>query len=522
VESWIGEQLRLYLLSRQVPEKKRDCYQKLWEYLTGDDRQVCGISGLRRTGKTVMMEQAMLELGDFDHSLYITCDFGDSFNELKSVIKKYEPKYLFIDEITAVPDFIDRAAPLSDVYSGGGTKVVITGTDSLSFYFASKDSLFCRSFYIHTTYIPYKEHARLLGTSLDDYLEYGGTLFKEGSFLDGRAALIYIDSSIVDNITHSIKNWNGRNYDHLKKYNLESIANAIRIFVEKHNADFIKKSSLESFQSGDIGSLRELLKKNGVEIPGLEGKELQKEVREALHIRELREEDRTLLDDANAMLDLRRYLENMAVILNISSRVCPEYVFSQPGLRYSQAKEIVRVLLEGNALGNLDDMTRAEISKRLLSDIKGQMLEDIVKTDLVMNPIFQKDRINEVFDVYRIRKFGSDSGEFDITICNAQTKAACVMEVKHSDKQVPEQTKHLKNEELCKEFEKRTGCRIVRRMVIYNGPDTYLPGETPIYYANASDFLCEKNSFQKMVAALTEVPEREEEKEDEYEKENLT
>ena len=48
-------------------------------------------------------------------------------------------KYIFIDEITLMQDFIDAAAVLSDVYCAMGMKIVLSGADSLGFWFAANE-----------------------------------------------------------------------------------------------------------------------------------------------------------------------------------------------------------------------------------------------------------------------------------------------------------------------------------------------------------------------------------------------
>ena len=73
-------------------------------------------------------------------------------------------KYAFIDEITFIDDFIDTAAVLPDLFASMGMKIVISGTDSLGLWLASKNELYDRTFTIHTTWISFAEHARLLHT----------------------------------------------------------------------------------------------------------------------------------------------------------------------------------------------------------------------------------------------------------------------------------------------------------------------------------------------------------------------
>lgn len=86
-------------------------------------------------------------------------------------------EYVFIDEVTLMPDFIDSAALFSDIYAAQGMKIVLSGTDSLGFWFALHQELYDRAVTIHTTFIPFREHSRLLGIdSIDEYIRYGGTL----------------------------------------------------------------------------------------------------------------------------------------------------------------------------------------------------------------------------------------------------------------------------------------------------------------------------------------------------------
>ena len=72
-------------------------------------------------------------------------------------------KYVFIDEVTLISDFIDSAAILSDIYSAMGMKIVLSGTDSLGFWLAVHEELYDRTVMVHTSYIPFSEHSRLLG-----------------------------------------------------------------------------------------------------------------------------------------------------------------------------------------------------------------------------------------------------------------------------------------------------------------------------------------------------------------------
>lgn len=110
--------------------------------------------------------------GDFKRSVYIKATVTDTMAALNKDLKQLRElgiKYVFIDEVTLISDFIDSAAILSDIYSAMGMKIVLSGTDSLGFWLAVHEELYDRAVMVHTTYIPFSEHSRLLGIMDQDY-----------------------------------------------------------------------------------------------------------------------------------------------------------------------------------------------------------------------------------------------------------------------------------------------------------------------------------------------------------------
>ena len=151
---------------RQVRRfERRDCFEQLEKYLYGNSYgRVCVIYGLRRTGKTTMLFQAMSNL-PIEQTAYVKAQVTDTMSMLNRDLKKLAArgyKYIFLDEITLLEDFIDSAALFSDIYAMQGIKIVLSGTDSLGFWFAEHEELYDRAYTIHTTFIPFREHARLL------------------------------------------------------------------------------------------------------------------------------------------------------------------------------------------------------------------------------------------------------------------------------------------------------------------------------------------------------------------------
>lgn len=142
----------------------RDCFEQLEEYLySKESDRVCLIFGLRRTGKTTMLRQAIGRMAkeDLSRTAYIKARRTDNMAMMNRDLKKLFDagfRYVFIDEVTLMEDFIDSAALFSDVFATMGMKIVLSGTDSLGFWLAMDEELYDRAKAIHTTFIPYREY----------------------------------------------------------------------------------------------------------------------------------------------------------------------------------------------------------------------------------------------------------------------------------------------------------------------------------------------------------------------------
>lgn len=245
----------LYAMTEGIRDwEKRDCFEQLQKYINGSgyDR-VCLLYGLRRTGKTTMLRQALLEMSEeqLGKAVYIKARSMDTMAAMNRDLKKLQElgyKYVFIDEVTLMPDFIDSAALFSDIYAAMGMKIVLSGTDSLGFWFTLRQELYDRAVTIHTTFIPFREYSRLLGIdSIDEYIRYGGTLragelafddadvnAEDASFRDDETTRRYIDTAICENIQHSLDCCkDGRYYRHLQSlYDAGELTNAINRVIE--------------------------------------------------------------------------------------------------------------------------------------------------------------------------------------------------------------------------------------------------------------------------------------------------
>lgn len=166
----IGTALRTFSASVKR-YKKRECFQQLHNFLYGEAQdKVFILYGLRRTGKTTMIRQALAEMNDtaLMKSAFIQITAQDTLATLNTDLKVLESQgfqYVFLDEVTLLDDFIEGAALFSDIFAASGMRIVLSGTDSLGFLFTEDEQLYDRCILLHTTFIPYREFESVLGDS---------------------------------------------------------------------------------------------------------------------------------------------------------------------------------------------------------------------------------------------------------------------------------------------------------------------------------------------------------------------
>ena len=483
---------------------KRDCFSTLQKFVNGSyDGKICILYGLRRTGKTTLLFQMLSEL-PIEKTAYIKVQTTDDMSRLTKDLKAlYELgyRYVFIDEITLLNDFIDTAAVLSDVFSMMGMKIVVSGTDSLGFAMANRDELYDRSVTIHTSFIPFREYARLLNIcSVDSYIEYGGTLkmenmsfddpdaaFDEVAFRDDESTRKYIDTAISRNIQHTLKNDHyGEYFNQLRElYEKGELTNVINRIVQHMNHRFVLRVVEDEFKSHDFGSAKELLLHD---LPAERATVLydvnEKQILERLKaIIEVKEKSETTVPITQEHIDkVKKYLLMLDLIVNCperyeSGKQAEHIVFSQPGMRYAIAKALVYSLMQDAYFASIPEADKAYITGKILDDVKGRMLEDIVLLEVCKAAPSTMEAFKFKFDA---------GGEFDMVIYDKTSQNCRIYEIKHSAKVNEKQTLHLRDAEKCQIVENRFG-PISGKFVLYRGKDTFAEG---VQYLNVENFLC--------------------------------
>ena len=497
--------------------KRRDCYSVLRRFLRQKpDSCICLIYGLRRTGKTTMLRQAISDMTDEElaSAAYIKIRRSDSMAMLNRDMQKLYDRgirIVFIDEVTFMEDFISSAAMFSDIYAAMGMTIVLSGTDSLGFWFALDDELYDRAWAVHTTFIPYREYSRLLGIdSLDEYIRYGGTLrpgdnsFDEKettvsdiTFFDDESTRRYIDTSICRNIQNSLRFYNGG--DHFRQlyslYETGELTGAINRIIEDMNHRFVLEVLTRDFRSADLGISASNLRKRTIQgrritvLDDIDVQAVTKRLMDILDIRN-RDEQKTGIKEVHVQ-QIKAYLRALDLIAD-----CPledihqegeseeHILFSQPGMRYCQAQALIFSLKKDEIFSELSEEEKDIVCEAILEEVRGRLMEDII----LLESRKELDR-----DRYLVSKLRFDRGEFDMIVYDRDEACCEIFEIKHSAKTADEQTVHLLDEEKCRLTESRFG-PIVSKSVIYLGPA--LLTNDGINYLNAQSFLKELPFFR--------------------------
>lgn len=489
--------------------KKRDCFGRIEKFLHSTDRtRVCALYGLKRTGKTTLLLQTIAEMSEeeFGKCFYAKMNTENTMAQITRDLEKMFDngyRYAFIDEVTLMKDFIGSAALFSDIYSMMGMKIVLSGKDSLGFWLARDNELYDRVRMIHTTFIPFREYSRLLGIdSIDEYIRYGGLLSQgeldfenedviadDASFRDDESTRKYVDTAISRNIQHSLACCRyGHKFGPLRElYEADELTSAINRIVEDMNHRFLVSVLTRDFVSSDLGitahnlkNERDLQKRTNI-LEAIDKKTVTEKLMKLLNIRNKAEQIVEITPSQVARI--KEYLKGLDLIVECPIRNAEmglekeeRILFTQPGMRYCQAQALVYSLMQDETFGQLTEDEKTFITDRILEEVRGRMLEDIVLLETMK-------ALGRNYDVF---KYQFATGEYDMLIYGRNERGCAAYEIKHSDKCVREQSRHLRNENMLSLTTPRFGT-LEGRYVLYLGENK--DTEDGIAYRNAEQFL---------------------------------
>lgn len=533
-----------------VSLKPRDQVQEIEAFLNKPVvmEKMMALYGLRRTGKTVMMYQEAYR--HLDDSVYILCDQGTSISQLESLVREYlkqGKKFFFIDEITFCSDFAVRINIIPPL-SGMGARIVCAGTDSFGFHMV-RHLLYERVYYVHTTYISYCEFYRLKGGSLDDYIKHGG-FFLEGdvdisdpssTYLpyladeDDVTLRHYLDTSIAQNILNAFKmieDSDDTKYQALYvAYELGLLPSMLVVALNRQGFSFVAKqlqkckpqslahpfktlsSKVSRWRLGDYYDKEQHLTTQQLDcisliLQDITSEEFIDNFYASLDVNlEFRGIDSAamqgyidllgsyleILDVVSAIkqVNLTQEVDKSSRQLKIFQQNTVVHIFSQMGMMYGYVKQAIQLIDAAYSNGGyFDPIALHKIKQEIETVALGEFLEVAVLIDV-------SRLLGNAYHVFKCQfDLTSDKGEFDMVIQNSETLNSYIFEIKHSDKAVPEQAKHLLNPDFCKAFTDRFGA-IVSRTVLYTGEDSL--ADCGVRYINVSHFLADPAKYLRQI-----------------------
>lgn len=478
--------------------------------------RVCLVYGIRRTGKTTLLQQSVLEMtaDERAHAAYFKVRDGETLDAVARKLDALESagvRYVLIDEVTLASDFIDGASLFSDVYAMSGMKIVLSGTDSLGFWMSINQELFDRAYLFHTSFVPFREYSRLLAIDdIDEYIRYGGLLKRghadfddpranepDASFRDEESTRLYIDTAIARNIQHSLACCrDGRYFRHLRElYEADELTNAINRVIEDMNREFLVSVITRDFKSSDLGIAGNALRaernpaRRRIVSSVMDIKAVTAELMRYLDIRNA--DRQTVAVTEEHVAEIREYLEKLDLVVSCPVRhisrgkelsATEQALFAQPGMRYCQAEALVKSMLRDMKFSREDPAERAFIANRILENVRGRMLEEIVLLEtMAANP-----KPRDIFEGREVFKLMFESGEFDMVVRDLKSGTCEICEIKHSKEPVDEQFRHLVDADKCAQVERLFG-RISSRKVYYRGRGFLHP--SGIEYLNVEKYL---------------------------------
>lgn len=204
---------------------ERDIYKEISKYIPLP--QIIALTGLRRIGKTTLMQKVVLDFinDGFDVRNIIYFSFDEFRNiEIKELMKDYEEfmekdfkngKYLLLlDEIQKVANWEDQIKRVYDIY-GKNIKIIISGSESMFIKKRSKETLSGRIFEFKVENLSFKEFLRFKGIEYSPIGLYEtelSKLFEEYTLNQGFPELVgikdkdiirkYIKESIVEKVIY--------------------------------------------------------------------------------------------------------------------------------------------------------------------------------------------------------------------------------------------------------------------------------------------------------------------------------
>ena len=499
---------------------RRTLYSNIKKYVDGESNlrgRVLAIYGLRQTGKSTLMMQLCSEYGNSRCVIY-QAEKGDYMDDVYDKVDEAISEHkdiICIDEISFVEDFVDNSEKLADYYARQGIHIIITGTDSFAISEAKDNALFHRLERVHTTYISFAEHKKLLGTNdIDDYIAFGGIIGVDDSERK-RGYIVpedYLHSSVAGNIAHSIANTSNTIYSKLEILGDDEIEIIINKMVETYSGAFKLKTLNNKLTKGNItrplnNDAKYILDEESYDYLYENSSQITAE-----YLKNIGGRDELRHKITNSEVDLLKNILGKLDVLSTANAVrfechdgewdnvspSKKYHIIQPAIKYAHlmiAQEMVKSSPQYNSLSSND---KDWYSTKLDEFIKGDMTEEIITYDV------RKSLPRDRYDIVKPEFFIDNNkvGEYDMLIFDKEQQVNYSFEIKHSSSATLFQTKYLMNRQLDSVINTHFGYTQIKA-VLYNG-NSFI-NNYGVYYFNSSDFLDKVSEVHDIEAVVNEM-----------------
>lgn len=501
--------------------KRRYALKRIKDFIENNNElggKIVVLFGLRRTGKTTIMEQIVSDYRDKYKCAFCEVketDDMDTINDKIIELRNEGVRLICLDEITKAKDFITDSASLADVFAKEGMKIIVAGADSLGFVFADNTELFDRTMRIRTTHIPFAEHCYVLDVDdIDDYILYGGLMRKgaeEINVSDYESAKKYLDSSVSENIASSIdKDFHN---NELKKLSVEEVRTIIEKLVELYSGVFNKKLIQNELKSISINKLVDRLAKTEYADYVYPVSVTKANVRKDF-IKEINADKTITTTITDNMIQIfENYLIDMDLLSATSKKIFqytdefgwreyPEektFYIVQPAIKYYHLKKGIEFIEESQYFQSLPRVLKNEMKSIYENSIKGEMMEQIAIFDIAK--ILDNKKYYVCKPMFLVN--GENKGEYDILVYDNQENVYWAVEVKHSSEICEEQSKHLRNPFFKEIIDRQYGTR-ADFFVLYRGESQISNG---VKYINIADFMFELYESKDINETLLQIGE---------------
>ena len=533
--------IKIKLSELDAPVKmERNCIARMKDFIEDErwhSERLLVLYGLPETGKDMLAKQILSYYRNSVKCSVYEVEETDTMEDIYQLLERIQEQdkdrvrqIIWFREITRVKDFIRSSACLPDIFATYFRVIIVSGTDSFTFYNAGNDELFDRTTDIHTTYISFTEHCRLLGSkSLDDYIHYGGLLNPSGERVvhDYDSAYQYVDKYIAENIYRSTRSGcRFDRYEPLKGLPLSDLKMFVHGILSICSGVFAKDKAqalLKKVAEDENRPVHEILDFiedgffSGLDA-GWSSREVSEEFLAAISViagnRKLRLEPdmACCFDEVLRRMDVVSVFRQVNFIFEdgswkIKRRTYPYHVI-QPAVRYWYLQEGREFIEDYRYYNEISEDGRKTISRALGAKIDRLMVAETVLHDVgcILSTVFRKNWLgrDKRFEVFRaeFRKDGCLYGSYDLVVGDWETLSHWGFVINNGFEPSSEDDRLFSDRELQEKLQKQFG-RCNNVAVLYKGKSSISRFGT--VYLNIYDFLSSLESNRDMGKVFKEL-----------------